>query len=298
MNSHSYGPVVQRALLTRELVKLRQERKETQTVTARALKWSLSKFMRVEGGDVRLSQADLEYMLRHYNVTDEEYIADLSDLAEGGRKRGWWQDYKLPNDKAFADYVGYETDASIIQMSDGANIPGLLQTEPYMRVLVAAYGVKGTGIENIVELRKARQEKAASRNVEQIYILDEASLRRKVGDTMPAQLSHLATLTEKPNVTILVIKFEAGPHFGMKGPFVILKFDFGLEDVLYLESARRGDLTIGPGGETLQGDPEDVAAARVDDVKNYETGFQSMINSALDPADSVKFIRRIIREIS
>ena len=74
MNSHSYGPVVQRALLTRELVKLRQGRKETQQVAARALKWSLSKFIRVEGGDVRLSQADLEYLLRHYNVTDEEHI--------------------------------------------------------------------------------------------------------------------------------------------------------------------------------------------------------------------------------
>ena len=193
-----------------------------------------------EGGDVRLSQADLEYLLRHYNVTDEEHIKYLSDLAEGGRERGWWQDYKLPNDKAFADYVGYETDASIIQMSDGANIPGPpLQTEPYMRALVAAYGGRGERIENIVALRKARQDRVASREVEQIYILDEAALRRKVGDTMPDQLHHLVALTDKPNITILVIKFEAGPHFGMRGPFVILKFDFDLDDVLYLESARR-----------------------------------------------------------
>ncbi len=232
MNSQSYGPVVQRALLTRELVRLRQERKETQQVAARALKWSLSKFIRVEGGDVRLSQADLEYLLRHYNVTDEEYIKQLSDLAEGGRKRGWWQDYKLPNDKAFADYIGYETDASKIQMSDGANIPGLLQTEPYTRTLVAAYGARGERIENIVALRKARQDKVASRKSEQIYILDEAALRRKVGETMPDQLRHLVALTDKPNITILVIKFEAGPHFGMRGPFVILNFDIGLDDCL------------------------------------------------------------------
>lgn len=299
MNSDSYGPVVQRALLTRELVKLRQEHKETQQVAARALKWSLSKFIRVEGGDVRLSQADLEYLLRHYNVTNEEYIKYLSDLAEGGRKRGWWQDYKLPNDKAFADYIGYQTDASIIQVSDAANIPGLLQTEPYMRTLLAAeFGAKGEGIENIIALRKARQDKMASRKAEQIYILDEAALRRKVGDNMPEQLRHLVALTDKPNITIHVIKFDAGPHFGMRGPFVILKFDFGLDDVLYLESARRGDLIIGPGGETQQGDPEDVAAARVDDVKDYERGFQSMINIALDPADSVKFIQRVISEIS
>ena len=154
MSSHSYGPVVPRVLLRRELVKLRQSRKETQQVTARALRWSLSKFIRVEGGDVRLSQADLEYLLRHYNVTDEEYIRYLSDLAESGRKRGWWQDYKLPDDKAFTRYIGYETDASKMQITQGPNIPSLLQTEPYMRAISVAYGASGEQIENIVALLK------------------------------------------------------------------------------------------------------------------------------------------------
>jgi uncharacterized protein DUF5753/helix-turn-helix protein len=299
MNSHteSYGPVVQRALLTRELMKLRQERKETQQVAARALKWSLSKFIRVEGGDVRLSQADLEYLLRHYNVTDEEYIRYLSDLAEGGRARGWWLDYK-PNDRAFADYIGYESDASKIQMTEGSKIPGLLQTEPYARAIVAAYGASGEGIEDIVALRKARQERVASRKVDQIYIFEEAALKRRVGDTMPDQLRHLIALTEKPNVTILIIPLSAGPHFGMRGPFTILSFDFDLDEVLYLESARRGDLIISPGGETEQGDPEDAAAARVDKVTTYQAGFQSMIDIALDPANSVKFIEGVLHDMS
>jgi hypothetical protein len=298
MNSHNYGPVVQRALLTRELVRLRQSRKETQQVAARALKWSLSKFIRVEGGEVRLSQADLEYLLRHYNVEDEETFRHLSALAEGGRKRGWWQEYNGSSDKAFIDYIGYETDASKMQMAQGANIPGLLQTKPYTLAIAAAYGARGEGIEKIAALRKARQERIASRKVKQIYILDEAALRRKVGDTMPGQLSHLVQLAQKPNVTILAIPFDAGPHFGMKGPFSILSFDFGLEDVLYLESARRGDLIIGPGGRhALQGDPEDVAAARVDDVADYRAGFQSMVDTALGPADSIEFIERIIREM-
>jgi hypothetical protein len=184
-------------------------------------------------------------------------------------------------------------------MSDAANIPGILQTEPYMRtLLVAEFGASGERIENIVALRKARQEIMASRKTEQVYILDEAALRRRVGDSMPDQLRHLVALTDKPNITILIIKFDAGPHFGMRGPFVILKFDFGLDNVLYLESARRGDLIIGPGGERQQGDPGDIAAARVDDVKDYAAGFRSMINIALDRTDSVKFIQRVIREMS
>jgi hypothetical protein len=298
MNSDSYGPVVQRALLTRELVKLRQSSKETQQVAAKALKWSLSKFIRVEGGYVRLSPGDLEYLLRHYNVTDEELTKHLSDLAEGARKRGWWQDQKLPNDKAFIDYIGYETDASKIQEAEGSKIPGLLQTEPYMRALLPVFAEDEEEIENIVELRKARQDRMGSRKVEQIYIFEEAALKRKVGDAMPDQLRHLIALAEKPHITILIIPLYAGPHFGMKGPFVILNFDLDLDldPVLYLESARRSDLIIGPGGEPQQGNSEDVAAARVDNMAKYQTGFKSMINTALDPADSVKFIERVLSE--
>ncbi len=297
MNSHRYGPVVQRALLTRELIKLRQSRKETQQVAARALRWSLSKFIRVEGGGVRLSQADLEYLLRHYNVTNEEYIKYLSDLAEGGRTRGWWQDYKL-SDRAFADYIGYETDASRMQVAQGSDIPGLLQTEPYMRAISVAYGARDEQIEDIIALRKARQEHVGSRKAEQINILDEAALRHKVGDTMPGQLRHLIALADKPYITILIIPFDAGAHFGMRGPFTILSFDFGLEDALYLESVRQGDLIIGPGSQTLPEDLKDAAPAWVDEVANYQAEFQSMINIALDPADSVKFFERVLREMS
>jgi hypothetical protein len=296
MSSHRSGPVVQRALLTRELIKLRQSSKETQQVAARALRWSLSKFIRVEGGGVRLSQADLEYLLRHYNVTNEEYIKFLSDLAEGGRTRGWWQDYKL-SDKAFADYIGYETDASRMQISEGLNIPGLLQTEPYMRAISLAYGIGDEQIGDIIALRKARQEHVGSRAAEQIYILDEAALRRRVSDTMPDQLRHLIALADKPYIIILVIPFGTGPHLGMKGPFTILSFDFGLEDVLYLEGSRRGDLILGPGSQTLPEDLKDAAPAWVDEVVNYQEGFQSMINIALDRADSVKFVERVIREL-
>jgi Domain of unknown function (DUF5753) len=166
-----------------------------------------------------------------------------------------------------------------------------------MRAIAAAYGANGDRIDDIVALRKARQERAASRRVEQIYILDEAALRRKVGDTMPDQLRHLIALAEKPHITIRVITFDAGPYFGMRGPFVILCFNFGLDDVLYLESARRGDLIIGPGGHEVQGDPEDFAAAQVDDVAVYHAGFDSMMDIALDRADSIKFIERVLGEM-
>ena len=298
MNASSYGPIVSRALLTRELLKLRHSSGETQQEAAISLRWSLSKFIRVEGGSVRLSQADLEYLLRHYNVTDENLVKSLSDLAESGRQAGWWHNYNLPDDKAFVDYIGYESDATEIRMTEGANIPGLLQTEPYVRAIAAAYGANERRVEDIVALRRARQDRVAEHGTKQIYILDEAALRRKVSNVMPEQLRHLIRLAEKPNITILMIPFTAGPHYGMKGPFVILTFDSGLDDVLYLESARRGDLIIDPGGQSLQGHSEDVAAGQVQSVTRYREGFQSMIEVAKDPADSVEFFQSLIGEMS
>ena len=84
----------------------------------------------------------------------------------------------------------------------------------------------------------------------------------------------------------------------MQGPFSILSFDFGLDDVLFLESARRGDLIVEPGGQAIQGRAEDAAAGRVDDLRRYQAGFNSMINLAMDPAQSVKLFERIAREMS
>ena len=217
--------------------------------------------------------------MRHYQVTDGASIKRLSDLAEGARARGWWQHYRLPDDKAFVDYIGYESDASKIQLTQGSNIPGLLQIEPYMRIIATAYGANSEEAEDIVALRKARQDRMASRSPQQIYILDEAALRRRVGEVCQ-QLRHLIALADKPTITILVILSPLVLITDWKEPVAILGFDFGLDDVLYLESARRGDLIIEPGGQTLQGHTEDVAAAEVEDVREYQSGFRSMINSA------------------
>jgi hypothetical protein len=299
MSSGSYGRVVQRARLTRELQDLRWSRRETQETAARALRWSKSKLIRVEGGWVGLSQADLEYLLRHYGVTEEQEVSRLAQLAEDARTSGWWDQYKVP-DKDFMTYVGYEAGATSIRMTDGYLVPGPLQTEEYMRALTDTYKPVG-GLETMIGLRKARQKDLQARRPEQIYVLDEAVLRRRVGDgdTMPAQLRHLVVLSTRPEITILVIPFDAGPHYGMKGPFALLSFDpeTGLNDILYLESARRGDLVEGEGQSRLSQD-EDSETAGTDDVAEARDGFDNMVKAALDRNASREFIDRIAREMA
>jgi hypothetical protein len=253
----------------------------------------------VERGWVGLSQADLEYLLKHYGVTDEKEVSRLVKLADEAKGRAWWDKYRVP-DKDFMAYVGYEAGATHIRVTDGYLVPGVLQTEAYMRALANTYAPAG-GLETMVALRKDRQKEMQARRPEQIYVLDEAVLRRRrVGDpdTMPAQLRHLFELSSRPEITILVIPFDAGPHYGMKGPFALLSFEpaTGLDDILYLESVRRGDLVETVGQNRLsQG--EDDEPTESDDVATAREGFDSMVKVALDRDASREFIDRLAREL-
>ncbi|MGH3992791.1 MAG: Scr1 family TA system antitoxin-like transcriptional regulator, partial [Pseudonocardiaceae bacterium] len=64
---------------------------------------------------------------------DEATLTALEELREEASKRGWWSTYRLP--KWLAGYVGLETDAVSLRCLDIEIIPGLLQTEQYMRRL-------------------------------------------------------------------------------------------------------------------------------------------------------------------
>ena len=258
MSSEGPGPAVQRELLIQELKRLRMDKGETQEQVARAREWSVSKFTRIENGNSPISKSDLEGLLRYYGIDDQSRIDELVAWAKGAREPEWWTEFYQGDDKAFAAYLGWEDGASSIRMCQGLAIPGLLQTEPYMRALMAAYNTRPEDVKKSVALRLERQKRISKRAPEQIYILDETIIRRPIGDVMPDQLRHLLRIAEKPSVTIRIIPYTKGMHFGLKGSFVLLGFGGHLENVLYLEGARRGDLLIGQREAIGPGDRKSV----------------------------------------
>jgi transcriptional regulator with XRE-family HTH domain len=292
------GPAIDGALLTKDLRERRHARGEKQEAVAKALEWSRSKFMRIENGSVPISRADLEALLRYYEVTDENAIAELIDLARGAKAPAWWDKHEI-GDKAFEAYIGYEAGASSIRMSQGLLVPGVLQTEAYARLVAATY-VPPERVQAVVNLRLDRQESIFERKPQQRHVLDEAVIRRRVGTVMPAQLRHLIELSQSPEVDIRVIPFAAGPHFGMRGPFALLGFDIDLDDVLYLESARRGNLLISPPdiGRTFSGGDAGEASAMVDEIAEYQEGFEALLKLALEPEESIAMIERAAHEMS
>jgi hypothetical protein len=262
---------------------------------AAACEWSVAKFSRIENGTSAVRKVDLEALLRHYGVAEDRF-EELTKRAREAREPGWWEAHEFGSDKGFEAYVGYEDGASFIRMFQPLVVPGLIQTPDYTRQTMEAWGVPPDAIERGVKLRAERQRKVAARAPDQYYILDEAVIRRPVGRAMPEQLQHLVRIAQKPSVTIRVIPFRKGPHIGLRGPFVLLSFEGPLDDVLYLESARRGDLLIAETKDQVAGPNVPKVEDPADEVARYQDGYKSLLEIALEPAESIELIERAARE--
>jgi transcriptional regulator with XRE-family HTH domain len=293
VNTSSYGRVVSAVLLTRALKRLRQASGQQHKQVADALEWSVSKLIRIEGATIRISRTDLEALLRYYGVSDLEEVDELTAWAREARVPGWWERFRIL-DEAFERYVAYEAGAASIRMVQELLVPGILQTEEYARLITSTYAAR-EDVDSVVQLRLERQEEVFARTPEQHHILDEAVLRRRVGDAMPRQLRHLIELAARPEVTIRVIPLGAGPHFGMKGPFVLLGFDVPLGSILFMESGWRSDLIVRE-EETCSDQILPGVSEAAEVIAAFEDGFSGLNRIALDEAGSAALIERIARE--
>lgn len=285
------GPVVKSALLRSELIKLRKEKGLTQEQVAKDLEWSPSKLIRIEGGRSSITKTDLDALLNEYGVTSESHRERLHTLNRGAREPGWWSKYRGQFSSAYLNFVGYEAGASYIRQFQGAAVPGLLQTAEYAEVLTSMM-VEPRRVAPIVDLRLQRQVEMARRAKppRRYFVLDEAVIRRHVGikkdpAIMPNQLRHILRTVEESDglITVRVIPFSAGAHAGLFGPFTLLEFEEGLDDMLFIEWGQGST-------ETLSGDDPLVA--------EYAINFEGLLEEALPAEDSLEFISTVAEEMS
>lgn len=289
--TNDQGPVVQSAMLRAELIDLRRERNLTQEAVARELDWHPSKLIRIEGGKSRISKTDLQALLREYGVTSESRQQHLLALAQGARGPAWWDQYRDVTNDATVSYIGHESGAVAIRQFEYALIPGTLQTPEYASAIVSHF-VSGHDVDRRVELRMRRQEALAAREKppRRHYVLDEAAIRRHVGmrtdsRIMPRQLRRIIELVEvEEQVSVQIVPFAAGAYPGTEGPFVLLEFEKGLNDALYLE-----------GASSLQ--TRSTFTRDADIVSNYRDAFETISEDALSVRDSVSLIQKVIGEL-
>ena len=228
-------------LVGARLRRLRTELGLTREEAAQAIRASEWKIHRLENGQVGFKDRDIIDLLARYQVTDPAEVAEFLTLAREANTPGWWQHYGDVLPSWFRTYVDLEQAATLIRSYEGQFVPGLLQTDDYMRAVVRGAHLEESGEEvgRRVRLRMARQILLTREAPPRLWaVVDEAALRRPVGgrEVMRGQLERLIEATKLPNVTLQILPFDCGAHPAMVGSFAVLRFpEEELPDVVYLE---------------------------------------------------------------
>ncbi|MEU4694225.1 helix-turn-helix transcriptional regulator [Actinoplanes sp. NPDC023714] len=275
------GPTLRRRRLGAELKRCREAAGLTQQDVSRHFEWHAAKVTRIETARVAVTPRDVRDLLTLYNIRDQGYREALVELARLSRERTWWTDYR--DIMRPGNFVGLEAAASSMRVWEPIIVPGLLQTEAYMRALIKTGRSSDTPqqIDRRVALRLTRQSRlGGERPLELSALMDESVLRRVIGgeDVMAEQLKHLIDTARLPNVTLQILPFDSGEHPFLGGSAVLLEFRETTHlDVVYLE---------GIAGDYYEEQPDEVA--------RYRQEFERMSARALDHRTTIKMIESLL----
>ncbi|OWV12059.1 DNA-binding protein [Micromonospora wenchangensis] len=271
-------PTIQRRRLGNALRRAREAAGKSQDEAAEVIDSASSKVSRMELGQSGIRLTDLKLLLDFYGVSAEE-AEPLRELARAGRQRGRWSGYRNVVPDWFRQYLDLEADAAEIRWYQSEVIPGILQTEPYIRAIIDR-----DDVERQVEVRLERQKVIDRPDGPELnFILSESALRRNLGDraTMREQLSHLAALADRPNVTIQVFPLDAETYVVSSFSFILLRFGEEVaSDVVYLETFTDADYLDSP-----------------EALRAYNRHWDRLRAAALGPAESRRLMLRIAGEM-
>jgi transcriptional regulator with XRE-family HTH domain len=237
VTDESPGPIVLRLLVGSRLRHLREARGIALHDAARAIRATDSKISQIERGRIRVRETDAEDLLTLYGVTDRAEREELLTLAAQSGQRGWWHRYGDLVPDWQRTYIGLEQAARSIRTYQPQFVPGLLQTEGYAAALIELAGRPPGEIERRGELLRDRQRRFRDGSLYLWAILDEAVLRRRVGDAtvMREQLDYLRRASARENLTLQVTPFDSG-GVAAPGGFSIIRFQSTeVPDMVYTE---------------------------------------------------------------
>ncbi|USY17358.1 helix-turn-helix domain-containing protein [Nocardiopsis exhalans] len=265
------------------LKELREQNGLKLTDSAEYLQRSFSAISKFESGALPIREPEVLALMDLYGVEGEHQRASLLQLSNEISKTGWWEKYSSEVADWFIDYMWLESRAERIQTFDITPINGLVQTAAYAEALFRAANPHDSSaqIERGVELRMSRQAILEGENaVELEIIMEEAALRRVVGgrEVMKDQLQHLLTCSERPNIELRVVPFDAGALVSPNGGFMLITMENPFPMIAYSVSPA--------GGFYVESEEAGRLAALYDRLEEM----------SLSPEDSVAFIAALERK--
>ena len=236
-----------------------------------SLGWDWSLFGKMEKGETVGGPEVVQALDQHYGTPG--LLLALWELAVSDQSQ-----FK----ERYQRYMALEAEATSLWHFSVSVLPGLLQTPGYARELLAAGGLQEPELTQQVEARIGRRELLEGADAPPFrVILSEAVFRttpRDMGDWRE-QLDYLAEAMERPRMTLQVLLFSAGMH-GLDSTAVKFLRLPDSRTVAYVETAYRGELI------------EEHAP-----VEHLQRAYDAMRDLALSPAESRKFVLRMLEEV-
>ncbi|AOR32264.1 transcriptional regulator [Streptomyces fodineus] len=190
---------------------------------------------------------------------------------------------KVRYPKKVRDLADSEAKAVEIGAYETSNIHGLLQTPEHARALLECWLPTYTpeDLERRVAARMARQSIFERSPAPALgFVLEEATLRRKVGGTMVRrqQFERLLELGRLNNVTLQVMPLDSPPHPGMSGRIELLKFEDGT--------------AVGRADGAFNGRP----ISSLKELRILELRYGTIRAQALPPGESLALIEQLLGE--
>ncbi|MFB6613187.1 helix-turn-helix domain-containing protein [Streptomyces sp. NPDC056367] len=254
-----------------ELRALRAQRGDSLRKVGEVLGWDWSLFGKMENGETLGGPEVVQALDQHYGTPG--LLLTLWELAVGDPTQ-FREQYRR--------YMALEAEAVGLWHFGVSTVHGLLQTPGYAREVLVAGGARGQELAQQVEARIGRCQLLHDEAAPHFRtILSEAVLRTPLRDAQEwrAQLEHLAEVADGPNVVLHVLPQGSGLHGLVSTDVMFLRLSDG-HTVAYTETAHHGELI------------EETAS-----VERLQRAYDAVRDLALSPAESRKFIGRMLEEV-
>jgi transcriptional regulator with XRE-family HTH domain len=277
------SPYIRRLRLAKELRRLRSKPKLSSDALARAVGLPRTTISRLENARMRPDEYDVMKILERLGVTGTAW-SELMAIAKQAAEHGWWESFGDEMGARQALYANLEAGASKIREFQMTLLPGLLQTAAFCEARAAVDQADWSARfspARAVEARLARQ-KMLHRPGGPGYevIIDEWAIRRPAAEpeTLHDQLLHTVGLAiREPEITVRVLPVDVP----IKN-FTVPRSGFSIYD--YPDP---GD----PVAVAVDTVTDDLVLTEPEQVAHYLTLYGRLLDAALTPDDSVRFLR-------
>ncbi|WP_200304085.1 helix-turn-helix domain-containing protein [Streptomyces adelaidensis] len=279
------NPTARQVRLGAELRKLRERAGKTARETAGLLSTDQAKMSHIESGRIGVSEERIRRLAVFYACDDGPLVDALCAIARESRGQGWWDEYRGVLGPDFLDIAELEHHAAYLRSVQVVNVPGILQTEDYIRAIHGSYRpvLPVDVVDRRVEFRLRRQSLLEQAEPPSLRaIVHEAALRMRFGgrEVAKGQLEHLLETSARPSVTVRVIPFSCEDYIEATNAPMYAGGVVPQLDTVHLDSPA-GSYVVGAEAE----------------LNRYRQLLDVAEGASLSEAESRKLIQRIVREI-